>query len=245
MSLPAPYAPLVSGGEGLDAYPANPAALAARMADIYGVEVDQVLPVRGLTHALELVWRLALKDGGAVEAPKAEPYTRLQAIYPAKGEDVAVIARAIGSVEAIAEMAERVAPALLVIDEGVIEFSDAPSAASIVKDVPNLIVLRSLSLAYGLAGARVGAAIAQPQTLERLASVIEPYALPAPLVKLAQQALDPSRMLESAERIAGVRRERDRLVRELSRLMPVDQGVGPVIIARPDDLAGALSQLKT
>ncbi|MGI4817673.1 MAG: imidazoleglycerol-phosphate dehydratase HisB [Janthinobacterium lividum] len=244
MSLPAPFTPLISGAEGLDAYPSNPAALAARMAEIYGVSADQVLPVRGLTHALELVWRLALRDGGSVEAPKAEPYSRLQAIYPAKGEAVAVIARAIGSLEAITEMAARVAPALLVVDEGVVEFSDATSAATLIKDVPNLVVLRSLSLAYGLAGARVGAALAQPQTLERLASVLEPYALPSPLVKMAQQALDPSRMLESRERIATVRRERERLVRELSRLMPVDQGVGPIIITRPENLEAALGQLK-
>ena len=245
MSLPAPFAPLVAAADGLDAYPASPAALAARMADIYGVSPDQVLPVRGLTHALELVWRLAAREGGSVEAPKAEPYLRLSQIYPAKGEAIAVVARAIGSVEAIAEMAARVAPALLVVDEGVIEFSDAASATTIVNTTPNLVVLRSLSLAYGLAGARVGAAIAQPQTLARLESVLEPYALPAPLVKLAQQALDPSRMLESNERIAGVRRERERLVRELSRIMPVDQGVGPIIIARPEDLDGAVATLKT
>ncbi len=244
MSLPAPFAPLVSGFEGLDAYPANPSALAARMAEIYGVKADQVLPVRGLTHALELVYRLAARDGGSVEAPKAEPYTTLAAIYPAKGEAIAVVARAIGSVEAIAEMAARVAPALLVVDEGVIEFSDAQSAASIIEDNANLIVLRSLSLAYGLAGARVGAAIAQPETLARLSSVLEPYALPAPLVKLAQQVLDPSRLLVSRARIGTVRRARARLVRELSRIMPVDQGVGPIIIARPEDTEEALSQLK-
>ena len=99
-------------------------------------------------------------------------------------------------------MAARVAPALLVVDEGLIEFSDSVSAATVVADQPNLVVLRSLSLAYGLAGARVGAAIAQASTLARLASVLEPYALPEPLVRLAQQALDPSRMIETAERIA-------------------------------------------
>ncbi len=244
MSLPAPFGPLVSGGEELDAYPASPAALAARMAEIYGVEARQVLPVRGLTHALELVWRLAARDGGSVEAPRAEPYTTLSAIYPAKGEAVAVIARAIGSAEAIAEMAARVSPALLVVDEGVIEFSDAPSATTVISLHPNLIVLRSLSLAYGLAGARVGAAIAQPDTLARLASVLEPYALPVPLVKLAQQVLDPSRLLESRERIATVRRERERVVRELARVVPVDNGVGPVVIVRPDDFASTLGQLK-
>ena len=207
MTLPAPYPPLVSGGEGLDRYPGEPAALAARMAAIYAVPADQVLPVRGLTHGLELVWRLAARDGGSVEAPKAEPYDRLAAIYPARGEVAAVVVRALGSPEAVAEMAARVAPALLVVDEGLIEFSDSVSAVAVVADQPNLVVLRSLSLAYGLAGARVGAAVAQGPTLARLASVLEPYALPEPLVRLALQALDPSRMIETTERIASVRRE--------------------------------------
>ncbi|KAK0329702.1 hypothetical protein LTR94_035695, partial [Friedmanniomyces endolithicus] len=81
-------------------------------------------------------------------------------------------------------MAERVAPALLVVDEGLVEFTDAPSAAAVVKDHANLIVLRSLSLAYGLAGARVGAAVAQGQTLARLAEALEPYALPEVSVRL-------------------------------------------------------------
>jgi len=243
MTLPAPYPPLVSGGEGLDRYPGETAALAARMAAIYAVPVDQVLPVRGLTHGLELVWRLAARDGGSVEAPKAEPYERLAAIYPAKGAPAAVVIRALGSPEAVTEMAARLAPALLVVDEGLIEFSDSVSAATVVADQPNLVVLRSLSLAYGLAGARVGAAIAQAQTLARLASVLEPYALPEPLVRLALQTLDPSRMIETAERIASVRRERERLARELGRDLTIEPGVGPIVMARPEDPAAALAAL--
>ena len=117
------------------------------------------------------------------------------------------------------------------------------AAVTVVADQPNLIVLRSLSLAYGLAGARVGAAIAQAQTLARLASVLEPYALPEPLVRLAMQALDPSRMIETAERIASVRRERERIVRELVRQMPVEPGVGPIVMTRPEDPAAALAAL--
>ena len=245
MTLPAPYPPLVSGGESLDRYPGEPAALAARMAAIYAVPVDQILPVRGLTHGLELAWRLAARDGGSVEAPKAEPYDSLAAIYPAKGEPAVVVIRALGSPEAVAEMAARVAPALLVVDEGLIEFSDSVSAATVVADLPNLVVLRSLSRAYGLAGARVGAAIAQAPTLARLASVLEPYALPEPLVRLALQALDPSRMIETAERIASVRRERERIARELGRQMPVEPGVGPIVMARPEDPAAILAALST
>jgi histidinol-phosphate aminotransferase/imidazoleglycerol-phosphate dehydratase/histidinol-phosphatase len=244
MTLPAPFPPLVAGADGLDHYPGDTAVLGARMAQIYGVPTDQVLPVRGLTHGLELVWRLAARDGGSVEAPDAEPYAGLSRIYRVgAGETVATVVRALGSAEAVAEMAARLSPGLLVVDEGLVEFADAPSAAALIGDHVNLVVLRSLSLAYGLAGARVGAALAQPQTLARLSEVVELYALPEPLVRLAMQALDPSRMIETAERIAGVRRERERLVREIGRLMVVEAGVGPVLMARPSDIETALADL--
>ncbi|CAN5375364.1 hypothetical protein BH09PSE1_BH09PSE1_14610 [soil metagenome] len=235
MTLPAPYAPLVAGGDGLDRYPADPSALAARMAQIYGVPVEQVLPIRGLTHGLELVWRLAAQTGQSVQAPDAEPYARLNAIYGRKGETGAVVIRALGSPEAVAEMAARVAPALLVVDEGLIEFAETASATTILDAHANIVVLRSLSLAYGLAGARVGAALAKAETLARLATMLEPYALPEPLVRLAMQALDPSRMIETAERIAGVKRERARVTREVARLMTVEAGVGPILMVRPND----------
>ena len=245
-NLPAPFAPLVSGGDGLDRYPSEPRALAARMGEVYGLPADQVLPVRGLTHGLELVFRLAARDGQAVDAPDAEPYRALAGLHAAASPGAvrcAVIVRALGSHEALAEMADRVAPALLVVDEGMAEFAEAPSAAAVISDHPNLVVLRSLSLAYGLAGARVGAALAQPGTLARLASVIEPYALPEVSVRLALQALDPSRMIETRERITVVRAERARLARALSREMFVEPGVGPVIMARPVDPEAVLSAL--
>ena len=244
MTLPAPYSPLVSGGEGLEKYPREASALQARMAQVYGVAADQVMAVRGLTHGLELVWRLAARDGRSVEAPDAEPYVGLSRIYRAgDGERAAVVIRALGSPEAVAEMAERVAPALLVVDEGLAEFADAPSAATLIGDHANLVVLRSLSLAYGLAGARVGAALGQASTLATLAEVVELYALPEPLVRLAMQALDPSRMIETAERIASVRRERERLVREIGRTMVIDPGVGPILMARPSDIEATLGEL--
>jgi len=245
-NLPAPFAPLVTGGEGLDRYPAAPASLAARMGEVYGLSADQVLPVRGLTHGLELVFRLAALDGRRVEAPDAEPYRALAALYrrPIAGaETAAVILRALGSPEAVAEMAERVAPALLVVDEGMAEFADAASAVEAIAAHANLIVLRSLSMAYGLAGARVGAALGRPETLARLAAVMEPYALPEVSVRLALQALDPSRLIETRERLAAVRQERERLTKALSREMVIEPGAGPVLMTRPSDPDAVLALL--
>ena len=246
-NLPAPFAPLVAGGEGLDRYPASPETLATRMGQVYGVAADRVLPVRGLTHGLELIWRLAGREAGRVEAPEGEPFARLNAIYglTEAGSPTAVVVRALGAPEAVAEMAARVAPALLVVDEGLIEFGETPSAAGLIDNHANLVVLRSLSLAWGLAGARVGAALARPETLARLASVLEPYALPEVCVRPALQALDPSRLIETRERIAAVGRERTRLARALAREMVVEPGVGPILMvrpARPDAVLTALTR---
>jgi histidinol-phosphate aminotransferase/imidazoleglycerol-phosphate dehydratase/histidinol-phosphatase len=242
-NLPAPFAPLVSGGEGLDRYPTAPRALAARMAEIYGVASDRVLPVRGLTHGLELVFRLTAREGLKVEAPDAEPYRALAGLYPAGAGTGAVIVRAAGEPEAVAEMAERVAPALLIVDEGMAEFAETASAIAAIDSQPNLIVLRSLSLAWGLAGARVGAALGQPEALARLASVLEPWALPETSVRLAMQALDPSRVMETQARIEAVKSERARLVKALSRDMRIEAGVGPVIVARPGEIDSMLAAL--
>src|SRR6185437_6976687 len=62
---------------------------------------------------------------------------------------------------AILRIARRLAGrALLVVDEAYIEFADRSSLARLVAEVPNLAILRTLSKAYGLAGARCGALIA-------------------------------------------------------------------------------------
>lgn len=244
--LPAPFPPLVAGGDGLERYPEPPAALAVRMAAVYGVPADSVLPVRGVTHGLELVWRMAARESLGVEAPEAQPYTALANIYAARPTAAGVAAVVVsggGSPEAVAETAARVAPALLVVDEGRIEFGDAASAATVVADQPNLVVLRSLSLAYGLAGARVGAALGWPDVLARLAEVMEPHALPTNSVRLALQALDPSRLIETGERITAVRSERTRVAAALATRMPVEPGEGPTLLVRPRDIDKALTDL--
>ncbi len=57
---------------------------------------------------------------------------------------------------------------VVVVDEAYIHFSDAPSCISWVRDHPNLLVLRTFSKLYGMAGARVGLAIGQAPLLEAL-----------------------------------------------------------------------------
>jgi len=56
------------------------------------------------------------------------------------------------------------------VDEAYTEYADLPSLASLAISKPNIIVAKTFSKIYGLAGARVGYAIAHPSTIKKLAS---------------------------------------------------------------------------
>jgi histidinol-phosphate aminotransferase len=79
---------------------------------------------------------------------------------------------------------------IIVIDEAYVEFSMRDSLITYLKDYPNLIVLRTLSKAYGLAGIRCGATIANISIIQLLKKIIAPYPLPTPIVNIAAQQLN-------------------------------------------------------
>ncbi|MCM2380707.1 pyridoxal phosphate-dependent aminotransferase [Pseudomonas marginalis] len=73
-------------------------------------------------------------------------------------------------IEAIRQaLADKPKDSVLVVDEAYIDFADVPSVVSWVKDHDDLLVLRTFSKIYGMAGARLGLAIGHPALLERLA----------------------------------------------------------------------------
>jgi len=79
--------------------------------------------------------------------------------------------------------------ALLVVDEAYIEFADRPGATALLDRHPNLVVLRTLSKAWGLAGSRIGAVLAQPGVIAALRTVQSPYPLAAPATEAALQVV--------------------------------------------------------
>ena len=105
---------------------------------------------------------------------------------------------------------------LVVADEAYGEFSDLPSLAAEAGAIANLVVLRTLSKAYGLAGARIGCAIAAPEIIAMIARVSPPYPLPTPSIRAALDALGPERMPVHAERVARLLADRDELARKLA-----------------------------
>ncbi|HRP10007.1 MAG TPA: imidazoleglycerol-phosphate dehydratase HisB [Terricaulis sp.] len=244
----APFAPLLPDGEKLQAFPERPDALIARMAAIYGVAPESVLPTQGGAQALALIARHAALCGyGALAGARAD-LARIAAVNRlalAGATDAATGAVIIASPDLdsaplaaleIARRAREIAPALLVVDETLIEFEDAPSAAALIDEFGNLVVLRDLSYAYGLAGAPCAALLATPELIARLREAEEPGALAAPIVALAQAALAPHRVGANAARIAELRTERARLALAIP---DAREGGGPFVWIEPADVGRA------
>jgi imidazoleglycerol-phosphate dehydratase / histidinol-phosphatase len=101
--------------------------------------------------------------------------------------------------------------AIVVIDEAYIEWSRAQSLGRWLDRFPTLAILRTLSKAHALAGARVGALLAHPALIELARRVVPPYSLSQPAVEAALRALQPAELAASADRIAGLLSEREYL----------------------------------
>ncbi len=111
--------------------------------------------------------------------------------------------------------------AVVVVDEAYVDFSGQPSLAAEIPAHPNLVVLRTLSKAYGLAGARVGTTIADPAVIAVLQKVIAPYPVPAPVLVAALAALTPAGLAAAKNSVATLVAERARLAAALPRLPAV------------------------
>jgi histidinol-phosphate aminotransferase len=84
--------------------------------------------------------------------------------------------------------------AIVVVDEAYVEFSGRESFAARLSEFPHLVVLRTLSKAYGLAGVRCGVAIGHPDLVGLLRRAIPPYAIPEPCIEAILAALEPAGM---------------------------------------------------
>ena len=112
---------------------------------------------------------------------------------------------------------------LVVVDEAYIEFSGDVSLTTVLDRFPNLVVLRTLSKAFGLAGARVGSLIAAPEIVTLLAKVIPPYSIPQLTIETVMATLADPQLAIQRERVAHIRRERERLRTALANCRSVQK----------------------
>ena len=117
------------------------------------------------------------------------------------------------------DLAARLAPrALLVVDEAYIDFAQVPSLCPRLDALPNVAILKTLSKAHGLAGARVGALIAAPDVIQLARKVIPPYAVTELTVEAVAPLLQAPAIAAMRERVAKLLAERARLAAALERL---------------------------
>lgn len=102
---------------------------------------------------------------------------------------------------------------VVIIDEAYIDFANANSMIQLIDKFPNLIVSQTFSKAWGLAGARVGVAYAQPEIIAFLNKVKPPYNVSELNQKAAIDALNNLEVFETNRKL--ILSERERVATEL------------------------------
>jgi len=105
---------------------------------------------------------------------------------------------------------------IVVVDEAYIEFSPQKSVVPLLKKYSNLVILRTFSKAWGLAGLRVGYGLMDSQIVEILAKVRSPYSVDALSQKLAEKALNLQKKMEAG--VQKILAEREKLAGKLRDL---------------------------
>ncbi len=94
---------------------------------------------------------------------------------------------------------------VVVVDEAYIEFADQPGLADCIDTHPNLVVLRTLSKAWSLAGARLGVVVANAEIVDYMRrAVVPPFPLSRLSVSAALEALDPKSREQFRRRIRDI-----------------------------------------
>ena len=229
--------------ENLRRYP-NPTADAFRCAaaKLHGVSIDMILCGNGSDDVLTVATRTAIPPGGRLAFPDPtyslypilarlqeaasvpvpwEPdwqlpidgllATKADAIYLANPN--APSATFVSPLR-VAELAKKF-PGLLLIDEAYADFAD-DNCLALVRDHPNVVVSRTLSKGYSLAGLRFGYAVAQPQVVEEMMKVKDSYNCDAISITAATAAIEDQAYAKGCW--DRVRAERQRLSSELTQL---------------------------
>ncbi|MFU8812581.1 MAG: histidinol-phosphate transaminase [Balneolaceae bacterium] len=111
-------------------------------------------------------------------------------------------------------------PGIVVVDEAYIDFSRQESMAQMVQQYPNLVVLQTFSKAFGLAGIRLGVAIANPDIIGYMLRVKAPYNINKLTVDTAMKAFDNKELFTF--NINAIRDERAYVAEQLSHSEAVE-----------------------
>ena len=179
------------------------AVLVPRLVAAEGYALD-LAPMREAARSADLVWLCSPNNPTGLP----EPDGTIEALLDTISIDAVVAGRA---------------PAIVVLDEAYAEFVGT-SLLDLRHRHPNLVVVRTASKAYALAGLRVGFAIARPETIARIAPYRPPGSVSTVSVTVVTAALgDPTGMRANVARVDA---ERDHLA---GALREAGWSVGPTV----------------
>ena len=124
---------------------------------------------------------------------------------------------------------------LVIVDEAYIDFSTTPSATSLVTEYDNVVVLQTLSKAFGLAGIRCGFAIGPPDVIQLMNNVKAPYNVNKLTSDAAANAFKNTAILD--KNVRDVLNQREVVAREL-------EGLDFVVKVYPSDANFLLFRVK-
>jgi len=110
---------------------------------------------------------------------------------------------------------------IVVVDEAYIDFSESESLAKFVRFYPNLVVLQTMSKAFGLAGIRLGIAISNPEIIQYMLKVKAPYNINKLTSEAALKGFsNVDRMRENVRQILS---ERERVISEMYSITEIEK----------------------
>ena len=237
----------MTGGTGMDlaAYP-DRRSLESVIAMRAGIDVGRVVVTAGADDAIDRICREFLAPGAGITLldptfPMFERFAGscggrvdrvvwMEGDFPIEaviesGRNAAVVALVTPNnptglsipSDAIRRVREELPDALLVIDLAYAEFATSDPGAEL-RDLPNTIVIRTLSKAWGLAGLRVGWTESSPAIALKIRESGGPYPVASVSLDIASKTLlDPSTEAAMWNRVERIRSNRDRMIDWLDR----------------------------
>lgn len=124
-----------------------------------------------------------------------------------------------GSLISIEEMSKLCAAVerqtLVVVDEAYLEFAKQKSMSTLLNKYSNLVVLRTLSKALGMAGLRMGVVISSAAIINCLKTILSPYLFPSLVLEYAESVVTTSKLAMVYDEVDYILRERDALKQRL------------------------------
>ena len=233
------------GAEAIRRYP-NAKPIEAALARRFQVEPEQVFVAAGADEILDRCCRAFLRSGATMlrTEPSFEMFDHYAALCRARvarvpwsgvafpraemvqaiGDDVAVVAVVtpnnptgdVASIDDVRAIAEAAPQALVVLDHAYVEFADEDLTSAALQ-LPNVVVVRTFSKAWSLAGCRVGYAIGPASIVRSLRAAGSPFPVSAASLAIVGAILERGDAAQEAF-VARIRVERDELFEALSRL---------------------------